>query len=696
MKACRIHSLFLLAAFTAVAACGEVQNPNNNDGVDADPGMQTDGGVGDPDAMVDPGDVDPPDTILDDVPASLVNTSSATISFHATESNCTFMCRQGDSGSFSSCTSPVTVDAVADGPQMFSVYAVDAADNADPTPASHSWVVDTVAPVVTISSGPNNPTADSSGEFTFSANETSTFQCVIDGTAQACSSPFTQSGFADGNHTFKVNATDAAGNTGNATWAWVVDAAAPSIVINSAPPLWTSSQNASFGFTAEAGATVECSLDSSTAYGACDSATTKSYTNLGANTAHTFRVRATDGAGNKGVASYTWNIDTIAPVVTILNKPNDPTNQDSASFTFNISESASLVCSLNGSNGACDSSSSMDYVSVPANQDDTFKVTATDLAGNVGSASYTWTVDTQPPDTTIGGAPSGTYPIDYATLTLSSNDPNATFRCQINGGSVSPCTSPLALSNLGYGTTVKVSAWAVDPLQNVDPTPATASWTNKRGLILYYKLDGSAKNASPLGAVHDGTESSVGYTTGYIGKAALFQGGSSSYIKLADTATPMSNDDAYTISLWVDEYKPQTDTQQRFLFNFFGSAGGIEVYRQNSLKNELYIAIKTETGKTNSTSFQFAPLKFTNLIFEYPGLGKDITVYQNDVKVATVRNPDGKNVFAAKQLSSMLLGQNSLFIIDDVRVYNTTYNSAVKCTDILGGTWDYVKGVCNL
>jgi len=695
MKACRIHSLFLLAALIAVPACGEVQNPNTNDGVDADPGDQFDGGVGDPDAMPDPGDLDPPETILDDVPASLVNTGSATISFHASEADCTFFCRQGESGSFSDCSSPVTANAVSDGPQMFAVYAVDPSGNVDPTPATHAWVVDTVAPVVTISIGPNNPTADSSGTFGFSANETATFECVTDGSASSCTSPVSKSGFADGNHTFKVNATDPAGNTGSATWAWVVDAAAPSITITSKPPLWTNSRTGNFGFTAEAGATVECSMDDPTSYGPCDSSTSALFTNLAANTSHTFRVRATDGAGNQAVASYTWNIDTIAPTVTILNKPNDPTNMTSASFTFNVSESATLSCLLNGSSGACDTSSSMTYASVPTNQDDTFQVKATDAAGNTGSASYTWTVDTKPPDTTITGAPNGTYPIDYITLTLSADDPNATFRCQINSGTVSSCSSTLNLTKLGYGSTVKVAAWAVDALQNVDPTPAVVSWTNTPGLILHYKLDSDLRNASPLGSVHDGSGTNIGFTVnGKIGGAVTFKGNKSSYATMPDTVVPMSNDDAYTLSLWMTEAKPQTDTEQRFLFSFEDLGGGISAYRQNSQKNELFFHLTTDTGKTNGTTIQLVPDGFMNLIFECPAAGKDVTVYLNGNAVATIRNPDGGRVFSVGQLKALVLGMNSVFVVDDVRVYNKVFDGKGKCTEIIGGTWDPVKLAC--
>ena len=59
---------------------------------------------------------------------------------------------------FAACTSPVTVTDLTDGEHQFRVRAVDAAGNADATPAVHTWTVD-LPPDTTIDDGPDATTA---------------------------------------------------------------------------------------------------------------------------------------------------------------------------------------------------------------------------------------------------------------------------------------------------------------------------------------------------------------------------------------------------------------------------------------------------------------------------------------------------------------------------------------------------------
>jgi hypothetical protein len=99
------------------------------------------------------------------------------------------------------------------------VRATDALGNVDATPASTTWTVaDTTPPETTITTAPSGKTPSVS----FAASEASTFECSLDGAAwAACTSPASLT-VADGTHTFRVRAIDAAGNVdptpAGATW----------------------------------------------------------------------------------------------------------------------------------------------------------------------------------------------------------------------------------------------------------------------------------------------------------------------------------------------------------------------------------------------------------------------------------------------------------------------------------------------
>ena len=70
-------------------------------------------------------------------------------------------------------------------------------------------------PNTIIDSTPGSPTNDPTATFSFSSTESgSSFECRVDsGSFAACSSPFTTAPLSDGEHSFRVRATDRAGNT---------------------------------------------------------------------------------------------------------------------------------------------------------------------------------------------------------------------------------------------------------------------------------------------------------------------------------------------------------------------------------------------------------------------------------------------------------------------------------------------------
>jgi acid phosphatase type 7 len=110
-----------------------------------------------------------------------------------------------------------------------------------------------------------------------------------------------------------VKATDAAGNTSDpATYGFDVDATAPTVSIDSGPSGTVGTDSATFTFSSESGAKLECSLDGAS-FGSC--ASPKNYTGL-QDGSHTFGVRATDNAGNVSqTSSRSWTVDAASVIM---------------------------------------------------------------------------------------------------------------------------------------------------------------------------------------------------------------------------------------------------------------------------------------------------------------------------------------------------------------------------------------------
>jgi hypothetical protein len=118
-----------------------------------------------------------------------------------------------DGGAFVNCSTPVDYTGLSDGPHTVTIQGTDQAGN------QHSdfqtWSVDTTPPDTTITSdpGPVNPASEAS--FGFGSTEPgSTYECSLDGGPwQPCTSVKDYGGLSQGEHNFRVRATDAVGNT---------------------------------------------------------------------------------------------------------------------------------------------------------------------------------------------------------------------------------------------------------------------------------------------------------------------------------------------------------------------------------------------------------------------------------------------------------------------------------------------------
>ena len=103
-----------------------------------------------------------PETTITRGPPDPDNNTTATFEFSSSEPGSTFQCALDNPTAYSPCTSPKTVPdegVLADGRHTFYVKATSATGNkTDPTPATHSWMVDATAPTVDTVSPTNGAT----------------------------------------------------------------------------------------------------------------------------------------------------------------------------------------------------------------------------------------------------------------------------------------------------------------------------------------------------------------------------------------------------------------------------------------------------------------------------------------------------------------------------------------------------------
>ncbi len=156
---------------------------------------------------------DPPDTIIDSGPSGPTNDSTPNFAFHSTEAGSRFECSY-DTGTEAFAACPESPPTLADGTYMFRVRAVSGEQIRDASPATREFTVDTVPPDTIIDSGPSGETTDPTPTFTFHGTDGGAiFECSTDTGTPSFGPCATTAELEEGTYTFRVRATDPAGNT---------------------------------------------------------------------------------------------------------------------------------------------------------------------------------------------------------------------------------------------------------------------------------------------------------------------------------------------------------------------------------------------------------------------------------------------------------------------------------------------------
>lgn len=247
----------------------------------------------------------------------------------------------------------------------------------------------------------------------------------------------------------------------------------PDTRIDVVPSPYGAGDTAHFVFSTETpGATFQCSLDDSS-FSACTSPLDLTALTQGI---HSLAVRArAAGVADPSPSVRSWLVDTIAPDTQITAHPPLVSASANASFTFTSDEDpVGFECHFDTDPWRpCDTTTAIGGVTQGSH---TLQVRAYDPSGNTDAspATFTWNVDTTPPDTVIDTYPTSVATGAVATFTFHSSEPTSTFQCRIDSGVWDACASPakFAWQDGQHAFSVR----AVDAAGNADASPGVALW----------------------------------------------------------------------------------------------------------------------------------------------------------------------------------------------------------------------------
>ena len=319
---------------------------------------------------------------------------------------------------------------------------------------------------MTISSGPEDgsTSSDPNPSFSFASDDPdASFRCQLDsGGFAPCSSPYSASQLANGQHSFQVRATDEAGNIGSATVTWKIGLAITSGPTSGSP---TNDPTPRFVFAAPDAGGFSCRIDGVVVVADCTSPFTSQALSDGR---HTFAVQhGTD------TASRAFAIDTTLPVVSMVKGPADGsvTKDPTPRFRFSSTEPrTTFQCRYEGHGfSACSGARSDTAARDLSEGSHTFFVRAADAAGNESDVvSRSFTVDTVPPTVTIKGTRTTASKADRRTraIFILQASEDVSLRCRVDSRPYKACASPYRTPKLTPGAH-RLKVKATDEAGNV-------------------------------------------------------------------------------------------------------------------------------------------------------------------------------------------------------------------------------------
>jgi hypothetical protein len=309
--------------------------------------------------------------------------------------------------------------------------------------------VDDTPPAAPVALTPANgsSTSDNTPTYSGTAETGSTVTVIVDGTSIGTTTAdgsgnwaLTQpTALADGSHTVRATATDAANNSSASsnTNSFTVDTTPPAapVALTPANGSRTSDNTPTYSGTADASVSISVIVDGS-AIGTTSSDASGNWTltqpTALAEGSHTVRATAADGLGNSSASSNTntFTVDTTPPAAPVALAPanGSSTNDNTPAYSGTAEASSTVTVIVDGSSvGTTTANASGNWAltqpTALADASHTVRATATDAANNTSASSNTntFTVDTVVPSVSISSTasnPTSTSPIPM-TVTFS-------------------------------------------------------------------------------------------------------------------------------------------------------------------------------------------------------------------------------------------------------------------------------------
>ena len=417
-----------------------------------------------------------PNTILTLFPDKITSSVNAKFSFNSNEEGVIFQCSlDGDNWYY--CSSPVKYYRLNEKSHKFKVRAVDIAGNIDSTPSEYSWIIDISSPEtdIDISNFPKYITEDII-PINFSKNNTSvTYRCKIDdGEWYLCKDFIDVSLISEGTHILEICAEDKLGNSDPTPKVidFNIDRTPPKTIISSSKYISNSDDMYFQMISNEYPVVYKCQLDNNETEN-CNE--TISYSNLKEGK-HIFKVWTTDLYGNTDYmpTEFNWIVDTVSPIITLLNYPDNITDFNNAVFSFTVTNEEVNFYAKIDSDGWREYPSVITFNNISVGEH-LFYLYAIDKAGNSSEIkSYRWTVNEIFMDTFILDTPVNPYNRTFAVFKFSSSIQNTDFECKFDTGIWEVCNSPKFYTQLLEGEhNFQVRAIYQG---NIDTSPSQYTW----------------------------------------------------------------------------------------------------------------------------------------------------------------------------------------------------------------------------